>query len=279
MSDTTEAAPTAGIGHNNPPIETPDEIQERLAISHLALIGRRDELLEMSERLPKADEIDSDWEKKLSDGIKAASTFIKASEARRVDEKEPFLAAERAVDGFFKQQSDPVTKLKDTMGALLTTYQRAQARKELEARLERERIAREAQAKAERERIAAQEEARRLARKKQADADAAAAAARKVAEAKEAEARAADETAAAAKAAKVKPAALSRSRSDLGSVASLRTVWTHEIEDPARVPRAYCSPDKDLIKAAIKAHTGPDNRCTLKIAGVRIFESSDSVVR
>lgn len=278
MSDTNDAGDFArpGPGHNQPPLETPDEIAERLGLAYLSLIGRRDELADMATRLPAADKMDSEWEKKLSDGIKAAQTFLKSAEARRVDEKEPFLAAERAVDGFFATVKDPITKLKDTMGALLSSYQRAEARRKADELAAEQRRAREAQEAAEAER----RKAEAAARKKQLDAQAAADAADRLRRAKEAEAKAADDLAVAARAAKAKPAALSRSRTDLGVVASLRTVWDHEIVDADKVPRAYCSPDKAKIKAAIGSNTDDnDGKCTLKIAGVSIFPKSDSVVR
>lgn len=299
MSDTSEAQPSPGRGHNLPPIETPDEIAERLALTYLALIGRRDELLGMKDRLPAADEIDSDWEKKLSDAVKAAQTFIKSTDARRADEKEPFLAAERAVDGFFGQCSDPIEKLKDTMSALLSGYQRAKARQEEERRAKEARAAEEARLNAlaeqrkaeaaERKRAAEFEAAERAAAAKRASAVALTTAAAKAAasreasrradEAREAAAVAADRAETTRRATRVTRAELSRSRSDLGVVASLRTLWDHEITDPGRVPRSYCSPDKALIAAAIKVHTTADGKCPLKIAGVKIFPASNTVTR
>lgn len=301
MSDTNDVGDVErpGKGHNLPPIETPDEIAERLALTYLALIGRRDALLGMKDRLPAPDKIDADTEKKLSDAIKAAQTFIKSSEARRADEKEPFLAAERAVDGFFYQCSDPIEKLKDTMTELLSGYQRAKARKEAERRAAEARAAEEARLNAlaeqrkaeaaERKRAAEFEAAAKAADAKRAsDAARSAAASRAAAsreasrradEAREAAAAAADRAEATRRATRVTRAELSRSRSDLGVVASLRTVWDHEITDPGRVPRSYCSPDKALIATAIKVHTTADGKCPLKIAGVKIFPASNTVTR
>lgn len=270
MSEISEPNP-APIGHNRPPIPTPDEIAEQLAIDQLSLIGRRDELAEMTDRLPAQDEIGDEWEKKLTDGIKAAQSFLKACEARRVDEKEPYLAAERAVDGFFKNVAQPIERLKDRMGALLSTYQRAKARAEQAKRDAELAEARRLQAEADE----AQRKAERAARKAAEDA----AAAKAAEAAREAAIKAAEDAERARKAATVKPAELSRTRTDLGVVGSLRTVWTHEIVKAASVPRSYCRPDDGLIKAAIKAHTDKAGNCDLKIPGVRIFQQSDSVVR
>lgn len=299
MTDASGSGAPIGIGHNNPPVETPDEIAERLGLAHIALVGRRDDLLKMNDRLPAPDAVDDDWEKKLSDGIKAAQTLIKSSEARRADEKEPFLAAERAVDGFFYGCSGPIEKLKDRMSALLSAYQRAKARREAERRQEEARKAEAARvaAEAERKRLEAVErkraqefeDAARAAEKKRATerdraaaakrANESAAAGRRASEAREAAARAADAAEQARRATRARNADLSRSRTDLGVVASLRTNYDFEIEDNERVGRQYCSPDKGKIRAAINAAIQDDGSCKLKIPGVRIFPKADSVVR
>jgi len=82
----------------------------------------------------------------------------------------------------------------------------------------------------------------------------------------------------ASRAAKVNTAVISRTRTDLGAVASLRTVWRHEVVDPASVPRLYLQVDEGAIASAVIAAT-KDGKCDLIIAGVRIFPVTDSVVR
>lgn len=80
------------------------------------------------------------------------------------------------------------------------------------------------------------------------------------------------------KAAGASQADMSRTRTDLGAIASLRTVYEHEITDHEAVPRQYTRVDDGLIAAAVRAAT-IDGKCTLKIPGVRIYPKTDSVVR
>lgn len=287
---------TTMLGHNRPP----DAIADLLALlqgTHTDSIARSAELADMGDRLPASCE-DDDIAAKLADGIKACTAFAKNADAARVAAKEPHLAAGRAVDGFFKKLVDPVDKVKLRMGALLTAYQRKKAdeerrRREAEAAearrvaQEEARLAREAAAKAAEEKRAA-EEAARLAREAatKVEREAAVAAQAKADQAAE-DAREAKDRAAAAKQdanvakadATVKAADLTRARSDLGSLASLRTTWAFEIEDPEAVPRTYLSVNEGAIRAAIKSNTTKEGKCPLRIPGVRIYEKQESVVR
>lgn len=77
----------------------------------------------------------------------------------------------------------------------------------------------------------------------------------------------------------VKAAELSRTRSGTGSVASLRTVWKHEVVDEQAVPRLYLRVHEPSIVAAIRAATTDDGKCPLTIDGVRIYPDTSSVVR
>lgn len=61
-------------------------------------------------------------------------------------------------------------------------------------------------------------------------------------------------------------------RTDVGTSAHVRKVWTFEITDPGTVPREYCSVDESKIRAAIK-------NGIRTIEGVRIFETSQAVLR
>lgn len=294
--------------HNNPP--DPIEIlRAELVETHVPLRERGDALTAMGDRLPEACD-DDDTAAKLADAIKSCTAFTKNADAARVAAKEPHLAAGRAVDGFFKALSDPVDKVKARMGALLTAYQRKKAdeeRRRLEAvAAEERRIQREAEAAA-REAARVAREAREAEERRAREAAEAAAKlegeARRKAEAEEAarreeerarlkameDARAAEarDAARAAKAeadkareeAQAKAADLSRSRTDLGSVASLRTTWAFEIVAADEVPRQYLAVSEPAIKAAIKAATTKDGKCPLKIAGVRIYQQQETVVR
>ena len=299
--------PAAIPGSNNPP-DPIAILKDQLEQTHTELIDLQAKLLAMEGRLPEACE-DADMAAKLSDGIKALTAFVKNSEATRIAAKEPFLASGRAVDGFFKSKTDPIEKLKAKMGAMLTVFQRAEAdreRRRLEAiAAEERRIAAEAEKKAREEaRIAREareaeerraEEARKAAAalegKKRAAAEAAereraAEAAAKIKAQEEEAAKARDvarEAKQEANVAKVdagaKAADLSRQRSTAGSVASLKVTWHHEVTKPEDVPREYLSVSDTAIRVAIKAATTPDNRCTLKIPGVKIFPKEESVVR
>lgn len=292
-----------GIGGNNPP--DPIEIlRGQLAETHAPLADRQAAILDMDARLPASCD-DEDTAKKLADGVKVCMTFAKNSEAARVAAKEPYLAAERAVDAWFKNLASPVERLKGKIAALLTAYQRRieaeeRARREAEAaRLraeaaEADRLRREAQAaarKAEEERLAAERAAREAkdaadrevaqARAASARAEAEKLAADQAARDAKAEAAAAKEAAArAAQAAKEKPAELTRQRSDLGSVASLRRTWDFEIVDADAVPRMFMRVDDAAIRAYIKSSTDKKTGdCRAKIDGIRVFEKHDTVVR
>jgi hypothetical protein len=296
------------LGHNHPP--DPIEIlRGELSETHVPLRERGDALTEMGDRLPESCD-DDETAAKLADAIKSCTAFVKNADAARVAAKEPHLAAGRAVDGFFKAMSDPVDKVKARMGALLTTYQRKVAdaeRRRLEAiaaeerkaaqeaeRAAREaaRVAREAREAEERRAREAAEAAAKLEGEARRKAEAEEAARRdaeraRLREIEEAEAAKARDAARAAKAdadkareeSQAKAADLSRSRTDLGSVASLRTTWVHEVENADEVPRAYLSVNEGAIKAAIKAATTKDGRCPLRIPGVRIYAKAETVVR
>lgn len=299
--------PDAVPGNNNPP-DAIALLNAQLEQTHTDLIDRQEKLLAMEGRLPATCD-DADMAAKLSDGIKALTAFVKNSEATRVAAKEPFLASGRAVDGFFKSKSDPIEKLKTKMGGMLTVYQRAEADKERRrlaeiaaeekrvadeaARVAREeaRIAREAREAEEKRAREAQQAAAALEGKKRAAAEEAerkrqaeAAAAQKVldeaAAAARDTARGAKQEANVAKAdAGAKSADLSRSRSGAGSVASLRVTWHHEVTKPDDVPREYLSVSDSAIRVAIKAATTPDNKCNLRIPGVRVYPKEETIVR
>lgn len=260
-------------GSNFPP-DPIEELRAKLAETHAPLAARQAELLDMEGRLPASCD-DVETAHKLADAIKVCASFEKNNEAARVAAKEPFLASERAVDAFFKNMKTPVEKLKAKIGAMLTTYQRKveaeerARRKAEEDRLraeaaEAERLRREAAAAARR----AEEEASKAANEQAArDAKAAAAAAKEAADR-------------AAQAAREKPAELTRERTDLGAVASLKRTWDFEVVADDLVPRMFLTVDHAAIRAYIKSMTDKKTgQCRAKIDGVRIFEKHDTVVR
>jgi hypothetical protein len=308
-----DAIASPPLGHNNPP-DLIEQQREHLRESHTALIARQAELLGMEARLPERCE-DDEWEAKLAEAVKACTRFTRNSETTRLDSNEPLRALIAATDGFFKALSDPIDRLKKKMGGLLTDYQRekadrerrrreeeariAKAKADEEARLAREEAARVAEAKRreeaarlEAERIereareAADAEARRVADKAAAEARRAAEQAaaerreqeRLAAEQRDRKAAAAEQAQQAKTSASAKAADMSRTRTDLGAVASLRTTFHFQVVDPDVVPRIYLSVHKPAITAAIRAAT-VNGECDLKIPGVRIYPVTDSVVR
>lgn len=294
--DTLPDTDRLGIGGNNPP-DPIALLQEKLQETHTDLIDRAGQLAGMADRLPDACE-DVDTAQRLADAIKSCAAFQKNSEAARVAAKEPYLAAERAVDGWFKKVAEPVNKVKATMTTLLTTYQRKveaeERRKREEAAAEAERIRKEE----ERARRAAEAAAREAQRKAQEaerlaaeakDKAAKDAAAKAAAEAAAAAAKAAEQTAAAAaaqveaqatrEAAAEKPAELTRTRTDLGAVASLRRTWGYEVVNIEDVPRMFLVVDDAAVKAFIKARTDKKTGdCSAKIPGIKLVEQFGSRV-
>lgn len=198
------------------------------------------------------------------DAAKEMSALAKLIETTRESTKEPFLAACRIVDGYFKN-------LSETKGTTPGRLQRAHAqiaspisaylqRKEAEARKAREEAARRAREDQERADAAARRAAQERQKaeedgRKRAAANAAARQAQAEADASHAAAKAfeADQQAAS------KPADLARTRSD-SSLATLKVEWDFKVDDLDAikgaplwqyVPRAG---KEQAIRAYIKAN-------------------------
>lgn len=255
---------TAELGHNRAPDDA-DPLRERLADEHASITDRRDELLAAVERVPEVIE-DDDTAGRAADFIKQLTACHKNAESTRVAEKEPYLAASRAVDGWFKKITEPLAKAKKTVEARLTVYQRKKADEERRAREAAERQAREAAEKARKE---AEERAAALA--EESDLDAAVAA-------EEAANHAAEAAAEAERAADAKAAELSRTRGDYGAVASLRTHWTFRDLDRDKIalePLRQHIPT-DAFEKAVRSYIRAGGR---ELAGVVIYEDASTVVR
>ena len=260
MTDTA----LAERGHNVPPSDA-EILSARLAEKYDGTIKRRDELLASALRAPP-EVADEGAAGKFADLIKLITACTKNAEAERVAEKEPHLAAGRAVDGFFKRITDELAGAKKTLEQRLTTYQRKKAEDERRRREEEERLRRE-----EAERLA-REAAAREAELKNEDDLAAAIAAEEAAKQADADAVKAKREASA------KAADLSRSRSDIGSVASLRTYWDFDGLDRETVDLEALRPYIALaaIEAAMRGFIRAGGR---EIRGARIFENTETVVR
>lgn len=253
-----------GPGHNLPDPLT--ILRDNLAEKAAALLARRREI---EGRLPNVPaRIDDDETAgKVADFVRLIAAAHKGAEALRVAEKEPHLAAGRAVDGYVKAElTDPLDRAKRSLEPRLTDWQRRKAEAERAARLEAERLARE---EAERAAAAARAAADTLAT--EADLPAAIAA-------EESAALAAADADAAAKAAAAKSADLSRTRGDLGAVASLRETWVGEIEDRATLDLNALRPylPLDALQKAVNAYIRAGGR---ELRGARIYLSATTVVR
>jgi regulator of protease activity HflC (stomatin/prohibitin superfamily) len=248
--------------HNRPP-DVIGDLLETLRETHQPLAVRLEEITDAFQRVPDTVEDDDDGNR-VADFVKVTTAFLKNCDAARVAAKEPHLAAGRAVDGYFKKLMDPVEKVKLALGQRLTAFQRKKADEE---RRRREEIARQERERAEEEERIAREATRLAAEAKDAESRRLAAEARDRAAAAQEAAQAAREEAA------VKAAEISRTRTDLGSVASLVTSWDFEVVDSRKVPRLFLTVDHAAIKAFIKASTDKKTgKCSATIEGVRIFE-------
>lgn len=258
------------IGHNNPPLADRlklllDTLPDDLEKTTLDLAVRRNDLLASGQRAPQviADEPTAE---KFADAIRQINAAVKLIETHRTGTKEPFLAGGKLVDGVYRKISDPLLDLKKEMERRLTVYQRE---KEAKARREREeaaRLAREAEEAARRE-----AEAAAAAMASAQDLDAAVMA-------EQVAAQAAADAERARKDAEVKAADLSRSRGELGAVASLRTFWTFRDLDRDRIDLEKLRPHLPLaaLEAALNAYIRAGGR---EIAGAVIFEDTKTTVR
>jgi len=252
--------------------------------------------------------------KKQSDLVEALKTRMNAEylspyQRRKKDEEQRRRDAAAAEA---KRIADEAAEAERVEARRLAAIKKA----EDDARAERERIEREEREAAEREERDRQRRAREAAEAKSAGERAAAAAAQREADEKaaaerkkrddeaakikaeqdrleaqrkeqeDAERRARDEAAEAAQAdnkaresAAAKAADMSRTRSTLGAVASLRTTWHFEVVNEDAVPREYLLVNASKIGGAVRGATKKDGTNDLVIPGVRIYSKTDSVVR
>lgn len=278
MSDA--ALDTRGIGDNRPPVrevlaERNDELRAWLEKEGANLTKRRDDLLAATERAP-TEITNEEWCHKVEDLIKMIAACAKTAEARRVADKEPVLQAGRLIDGFYHSigewplKGSPLAKADKTLRVPLNVYLRKKADTERRAREEAERKARE---EAERAATEAAERARALEDEKDLEA---AIAAEEVAK------QAAADAAKAQKEAEANAAELSRTRSDHGAVASLRTFWDFKHDGDAAFRanldlgalRSHLS--MDALEKAVKSFIRAGGR---ELSGVEIFENTVAVVR
>lgn len=254
------------LNHNNPPPDllVGESLREKLQDENRDLVKRRDELLAAAGRIPPIDS--DDIAGRVSDFVKQLTALHKAAEAKRTGAKEPYLEGGRNIDGFFKLITDPVEKTKVAVQRQLTIYLRDKEEAARRERQEQERIARETAEKARRE----------------AEALAAAAATEKALdvaiEAEKSAGVAQADLVKAEQAADAKPAELSRTRGEYGSVTSLRTEWVFDNLDRASLDLEALRPylPNDGLEKAVRAFIRAGGR---ELRGVNIHETTAAVVR
>lgn len=225
-----------------------------------AAIKRRDELIAACGRVPET--IDSDeMAGKLGDFIVQITGHKKSCEAKRVGHKEPFLAAGRVVDGFFKGIIDPLDDWHKKLQRRHTAY--------LVAKEDRERREREEAARIEREKA---QELARIAMEAEAQGRPEAADL-----AMDIAVRHEDEAINLQADAQASVADLSRVRGG-GSVTSLRTEWVGEVIDYAAIPYDILAPHipRDAIDKAVRSYVRAGFR---QLAGCKIFELKTAQTR
>src|SRR5262245_274743 len=126
--------PRAKPGDNRPP-EYAKEVTERMAADYAALAETITLQLTEARKLPDAVEDEGDLAK-FSDVVVRLRDSAARAESSRVAEKEPYLRAGQAVDGFFKGLMDRANKGCAVLTRKVNDYQ---LRKLAEERLKRER--------------------------------------------------------------------------------------------------------------------------------------------
>lgn len=273
MNDLSWSPPS---GHNNPPLDlaaslTSAAISLLLADKFSTHRERCAELLAADARFAEAtkDGIgNDDVAAKATDFVRQLKAAGKATDDCRAEIKAPVLAAQRQIDGEAKLIMDPLATATARAETRIKVYLRqkeaeARARAVEEARLQEQEAMRLA---AEAEALTAQTATT------PAEADALDAAEVIATEKAVAAIDAAQDAAAAARA----PAAdLSRTRTALGGVASLRQNWTYEITDKLALLRAiiagdasadYVSVNDQMLKALAKSQ-----KDKAKVPGINFF--------
>jgi hypothetical protein len=264
------------IGHNNPPPDAPTLAElldpailtDQLKIDHADLLTRTNQLLDAAARYHDTQPngpATEDEAGKAADFVKQIKACAKIGTDMHAETKRPFLECGRVVDAVLKQ---------DVADALSAAARRIE-----------DKISIFLRRKVEAARRLAHEEARR----RELEAAAlAAAAARETNEQRAADlaARAvevADASDAAAKRATASDTDLGRTRGVFGSVTSVRSNWTFEVEDikalalavvNGEVPPNYITTNDVVVRGVIKPKQG-----LRKIPGLRIFDDARASVR
>lgn len=270
----SQAAPPPA-GHNRPPLDEliPQEFREALLSDRPDFDVKMRDLVDAANRA-KAD--DDETLGRCGDLVKSYRAIIAHVEATHKAVKAPYLEGGRLVDAERKAMLEPVERAKAKVEAIGNAYV---AKREAEAKAERERIlaeqraAADAASRAERERIEAEQAAAR------ALADAANEEEREAAASAAAEAaRRAEEAQRAAALAPAAPAERTLIHSDAGATVGGKQEWLCEVEDYTKAMRHVRSDPKvkEAIDAAIKRLVRAGQR---ELTGVRIWPVSKANFR
>jgi hypothetical protein len=265
-----------GIGHNQPPLSTPEQLKAELDERHARLASRVMALADALDRLPAQVE-DAAVAGQLSDFIGQCRAAAKKIGEAHQQEKEAYLRGGQAVDKYFRGLRQMVEQVVATTTGLLQPFMDAQREAE-RRRLEEAEAQRVAELRVKLEAEAAEQKAAQEAAAR-AEAERAKEAAR-VAEAARLGAELAAEIAAAP------PAPVEVERQPIDARVSIpgadgrvlaKAVWTWEYIDPGAVDltkiRGFLDPDAvaRALDAAVKAGL---RDCR----GVRIFETTKVIV-
>jgi len=259
--DGTPVDDASPIGHNLGTVPTPEAIAEYLADTYQGDKKRAEEFLDALGRVP-AEIGDEETNKRAADFAKKIASHIKVLEGDHKGEKQPYLDGGRAVDGFFKTLIDRLGVAKKDVERRQTVFANKKAAEERRRREEEARLAKEAADRAARE---------ALERAAQLPADAAEAVLEDAIAAE-------DQAEAAVEAAQASQADLSRTRTDLGVVSSLRTTWKGEMVNRDELDLEKLRPyiPTDALERAINAFVKAGGR---ELRGANIFENSTVVNR
>ena len=241
------------IGHNSGGPDL-DILRDQLAIDYADDIARRDELLAGFDRFKaKYSKIeDDDVNGNAADFVAQLSRFSREIDAKRVAAKRPHDDAASAVHAFFKKGIiDTIDAAAASVKKVMTDYQVAKAE-------------------------AARRKAREEAEAKRLEAERLAAEARKPEEFDQAEA-ALNAAQTAERRASAPTSALGRTRGDLGSVSSLRSVWRYRVLDITKVPVHLLEVNADMVQAAMR--TKGDDGKPAPIEGIEFYEEKTVAVR
>lgn len=246
------------MSSNYPPIDA-NPIRDRLIETYPDLLQRAEDLIAAAGRVPVID--DDEIAGRVGDFSKQVQAHVKLIETTRVNEKEPYLAGSRAIDGYFTPVKDRLEKALAPVRQNMTSYLRMKEsaerqKREAEARAKREEADRLAKEAMERE-----AETRRSTELMQQAAEA--------------------ETVAATIEQRVEaatPADLARTRGDHGSVSTLQRFWTFRDLDRAELDlnalRHHLP--ADALEKAVRSFIKAGGR---ELRGVEIYQKEEASFR